>query len=49
MRESVSVLQECIELQTKKAKDYQNPNSKIKQADYYPNGVATLLLSLIHI
>ena len=43
MRESVSVLQECIELQTKKAKDYQNPNSKIKQADYYPNGVATLL------
>ena len=43
MRESVKVLQECIELQTKKATDYQNPNSNIKQADYYPNGVGTLL------
>ena len=43
MRESVKVLQECIELQTQKANDYQNPNSKIKQADYYPNGVMTLL------
>lgn len=42
-RESVKVLHECIELQTAKANDYQNPNSKIKQADYYPNGVMTLL------
>ena len=39
MRESVKVLQECIDLQTQKANDYQNPNSKVKQADYYPNGV----------
>lgn len=43
MRESVKVLQECIDLQTKKANDYQNPNSKVRQADYYPNGVMTLL------
>ena len=43
MRESVKVLQECIELQTQQANDYQNPNSKINQADYYPNGVMTLL------
>jgi hypothetical protein len=43
MRESVKVLQECIDLQTQKANDYQNPNSKVKQADYYPNGVMTLL------
>jgi hypothetical protein len=26
-RESVKVLRECIELQLKKAQDYQNPNS----------------------
>lgn len=42
-RESVTVLRECIELQLTKSRDYQNPNSKIKQADYYPNGVITLL------
>ena len=43
MKESIKVLQECAELQTKKGNDYQNPNSRIKQADYYPQGVATLL------
>jgi hypothetical protein len=42
-RESVKVLQECIDLQLKKSRDYQNPNSSIKQADYYPNGCMTLL------
>ena len=42
-RESVKVLQECIDLQIKKGQDYQNPNSMIKQADYYPNGCATIL------
>jgi hypothetical protein len=41
-RYSVSVLQECIDLQNKKANDYQNPNSRIKQADYYPNGCLTI-------
>jgi len=43
MKESIKVLNECIELQLKKAEDYQNPHSSIKQADYYPNGCATLL------
>lgn len=42
-KESVRVLNECIELQLKKSRDYQNPNSSIKQADYYPNGCMTIL------
>ncbi len=41
-KESVKVLQECIDLQLKKAQDYQNPNSTVKQADYYPTGVFTI-------
>jgi hypothetical protein len=41
------VLQECGDLQLKKANDYQNPNSNIKQADYYPRGVASLL-DIVH-
>ena len=47
MKESIKVLQECAELQAKKGNDYQNPNSRIQQADYYPQGVATLL-DIIH-
>ena len=47
MKESVKVLQECAELQVKKGNDYQNPHSRIKQADYYPQGVATLL-DIVH-
>jgi len=46
-RESVKVLQECIELQLRKSNDYQNGHSVIKQADYYPHGVITLL-DIIH-
>lgn len=42
-KESVMVLRECIDLQLKKSRDYQNPNSSIKQADYYPNGCMTIL------
>lgn len=42
-KESIKVLQECAALQLKKSNDYQNPNSRIKQADYYPRGVLTLL------
>jgi hypothetical protein len=42
-KESLKVLQECAELQLKKSNDYQNPNSRIRQADYYPHGVATIL------
>jgi len=43
MKESIRVLQECAEVQTKKGSDYQNEHSRIRQVDYYPNGVATLL------
>lgn len=43
MKESIKVLNECAELQLKKSNDYQNPKSRIRQADYYPNGIATLL------
>lgn len=42
-KESIKVLQECAELQLKKSNDYQNPNSRISQADYYPQGVSTIL------
>lgn len=42
-KESIKILEECIELQMKKSKDYQNPNSRIKQSDYYPRGCATIL------
>jgi len=43
MKESIKVLEECAELQAKKSTDYQNPNSRIKQADYYPRGIASIL------
>lgn len=42
-KESIKVLQECAELQLKKSNDYQNPKSRIKQANYYPRGVASIL------
>lgn len=41
-RESVSVLEQAIQVQLKKSADYQNPNSTVVQADYYPNGVSTI-------
>lgn len=40
---SVKVLKEAIELQLKKSNDYQNPNSRVKQSDYYEHGIDTLL------
>ena len=46
-KESIKVLQECAELQIKKGNDYQNPNSRIRQADYYPRGVSTIL-DIVH-
>ena len=42
-KESIRVLNECYQLQLKKSKDYQNPNSRIRQADYYPRGIASIL------
>lgn len=41
-KESVKVLQECINLQIKKSADYQNPNSNIVQAMHYRRGVSTI-------
>lgn len=40
--EAVNVLRECIDLQLRKSRDYQNPNSTVRQADYYPTGVFTI-------
>lgn len=40
--EPMRVLQECLDLMRKKAHDYQNPNSTVKQAMYYENGLITL-------
>jgi len=37
------VLQECMDLIDRKSRDYQNPNSRIKQSDYYPRGVASII------
>ena len=47
MKESIKILHECAELQLKKSNDYQNPNSTIRQADYYPRGFASIL-DIIH-
>jgi hypothetical protein len=47
MRESLRVLQECGELQQRKSKDYQNEKSRIRQADHYPRGCATIL-DMVH-
>lgn len=43
MKESLKVLQECAEEQIKKSNDYQNPNSRVRQAMYYSRGCATIL------
>lgn len=42
-RESVKVLQEAAELQLRKSQDYQNPMSRVRQADHYPRGVNTMI------
>lgn len=41
-RRSVEILLECADLQKKKSRDYQNPASTVKQADYYDNGLITI-------
>lgn len=43
MKESLKFLQRAAEVQQKKGNDYQNPNSRVKQAMYYPRGCATIL------
>jgi hypothetical protein len=42
-REAILVLQECIDLLRRKGQDYQNPNSSVKAADYYPNGILDVI------
>jgi hypothetical protein len=42
MKESVKVLQECAELQTRKSQDYQSESSDIVQAMHYRRGVDTI-------
>lgn len=41
-KESVKVLKECVSLQLQKSADYQNPNSRVKQADYYRRGIDSI-------
>ncbi len=41
-RESVKVLKECMDLQIRKSRDYQNPNSNVRQADHYLHGINTI-------
>ena len=47
MKESLKALEEAKAIQLKKSNDYQNAESRIKQAQYYPRGCATIL-DLIH-
>lgn len=42
MKESINVLNECIDLQLKKSQDYQNPNSNVLQAMHYRRGIDTI-------
>ena len=39
---SIDVLKEAEAIQLKKSNDYQNPVSRVRQADYYPRGCATI-------
>jgi hypothetical protein len=41
-RESIKVLRECVELQLRKSRDYQNPSSGVVQAMHYRRGVDTI-------
>ena len=42
-RPSANILLEAAALQERKGKDYQNPLSRVRQADHYPRGVYTIL------
>lgn len=42
-KESIKIINEAVALQLRKSNDYQNKESWIKQADYYPRGVLTIL------
>jgi hypothetical protein len=47
MKESIKVLEQAATLQKRKGADYQNANSRIRQADHYPRGCATIL-DMVH-
>ena len=42
LKESVKVLQECAQMQTKKSADYQSDQSSVLQAMHYRRGVDTI-------
>ena len=42
MKESLIVLKECAEMQTKKSQDYQSEESSVTQAMHYRRGVDTI-------
>jgi len=42
-RPSASILLEAADIQEAKGNDYNNAASRVTQADYYPNGVYTIL------
>ena len=42
-RYSAKILIDAGELQEKKGRDYQSASSTVRQADYYPNGVNSIL------
>ena len=42
VRDSVKVLEECINLQISKSQDYQADVSEVNQADYYLSGIDTI-------
>lgn len=37
------IFRECLEILHAKSQDYQNPGSSVRQADYYPRGLETIL------
>ena len=40
--ESIRILDECKQMQLKKGQDYQNPESSVTQADYFPRGITSI-------
>lgn len=42
-RQSANILLEAADIQEKKGNDYNNAASRVTQADYYPNGVYSIL------
>lgn len=41
-QKAIEILDEAKQIQIKKSTDYQNPKSRVKQAQYYPRGCATI-------